>query len=278
MSTTHKANVGNSICAGACEKKYSQNRHCMPIYTKLLTSPQTFFTLIPQFPVFTPDGTVLLGEVCTPSTSFFSSLSRLLSKQYQYWSGQKQNAPELRWWNVSHFLSPGLSTPLSFKMLWCSDLSKFRKFRWPLSTSALPRCRPVVIPAQACKVGQSKKRKIMAFFRKAETVPFFHDSLKSSRSVFLAAGPKCLIMPFVTPSGPDAFLHFNCLIATSVSFMVMGWLMHLSLFHGDGLAHACLSFMVMGWLMHLSDVGCFCNWASCSLTWLVLSLVIFTLV
>ena len=63
------------------------------------------------------------------------------------------------------------------------------------------------------------------FFQIAGTVPFFHDSLKSSRSAFLTAGPECLIMSFVTPSGPGAFLHFNCLIATSISFMLMGWLM-----------------------------------------------------
>ena len=56
----------------------------------------------------------------------------------------------------------------------------------------------------------------------------FHDSFKSSRSVFLVAGPKCLIMSVVTPSDPGVFLRFNCLIATSVSFMVMGWLMCLS--------------------------------------------------
>ena len=86
------------------------------------------------------------------------------------------------------------------------------------------------------------------FSHKAGTVPFFRDSLKSSRSVFLIAGPRCLIMSFVTPSGPGAVLHFNCLIATSVSFMMMGW------------------------LMQLSYVGCFCSWVSCSLTWQVLSL------
>ena len=62
------------------------------------------------------------------------------------------------------------------------------------------------------------------FFHKAGTVPFFHDSLKSSSSVFLAAGPRCFIMSFVTPSDPSAFLYFNCFIAASISFMVMGWL------------------------------------------------------
>ena len=79
----------------------------------------------------------------------------------------------------------------------------------------------------------------VALFHKAGTVPFFLDSLKSSRSVFLVVGPKCLIMSFVTPSGPGAFLHFKCLIATSISFMVVGW------------------------LMQLSDVGYFCSCVSC---------------
>ena len=32
-----------------------------------------------------------------------------------------------------------------------------------------------------------------------------------------------MIMSFVTQSGPGAFLHFNYLIATSVSFVVHGW-------------------------------------------------------
>ena len=89
---------------------------------------------------------------------------------------------------------------------------------------------------------------MIAFFHKAGTVPFFHESLKSSRSVFLAAGPKCLIMSFVTPSDLGAFLHFNWIIAASVSFMVMGW------------------------FVKLSYVGCFCCRFSCSLTWLILSL------
>ena len=89
---------------------------------------------------------------------------------------------------------------------------------------------------------------MVAFFHKAGTVPFFHDSLKSSRSVFLAAGPRCLIMSFVIPSGPGAFLHFNCFIAASISFVVMSW------------------------LMQLSDVDCFCSYVSCSQTWQVLSL------
>ena len=41
------------------------------------------------------------------------------------------------------------STPLSFRrsMLWCSGLSMFSKFLKPLSTSALPSCRPDVISA-----------------------------------------------------------------------------------------------------------------------------------
>ena len=89
---------------------------------------------------------------------------------------------------------------------------------------------------------------MLAFSHKAGTVPFLHDSLKSPRSVFLAAGPRCLIMSLVTPSCPGAFLHFSCFIASSISFMVMGW------------------------IMQLSNVGCFCSRISCSLTWPVLSL------
>ena len=76
---------------------------------------------------------------------------------------------------------------------------------------------------------------------KQELCQFFHDSLKSSSSVFLAAGPRCF-MSFVTPSGPGAFLHYNCFIAASMSFMVMGW------------------------LMQMSDVGCFYSCVSYSLT------------
>ena len=53
---------------------------------------------------------------------------------------------------------------------------------------------------------------MVAFFHEARTVPFFHDSLKSSSSAFLAAGPRCLIMSFVTPSGPGAFLHLSVLL------------------------------------------------------------------
>ena len=94
--------------------------------------------------------------------------------------------------------------------------------------------------------GQRKRREPFSFLERhslslgqwgpADLLCFcVSDSMKSSRSVFLAAGPRCFIMSFVTPSGPGAFLHFNCSIAASVSFMVMGW------------------------LVQLSDVGCFCS-------------------
>ena len=81
---------------------------------------------------------------------------------------------------------------------------------------------------------------MVAFFHKTGTVPFFHDSLKSSRRVFLAASPRCLIMSFVTPSGPGSVLYFNCFTAASIS--------------------------LMGWFIQLFDVGCFCSCVSCSLT------------
>ena len=52
-------------------------------------------------------------------------------------------------------------------------------------------------------------------------MPFFQDLLKSSRSVFLAAGPRCFIMSFVMPSGPGAFLHFSCLIAAPLDVIMI---------------------------------------------------------
>ena len=42
----------------------------------------------------------------------------------------------------------------------------------------------------------------------------------------VAAGPKCLITSFLTPSGPGPFLHFQLFYCC------------FNLFHGDGLAHA----------------------------------------
>ena len=84
---------------------------------------------------------------------------------------------------------------------------------------------------------------MVAFFHKAGTVPFFHDSLKSSRSVFLAAGPRCVWL-----------WHHLVLVHSYISTVLFA---------------ASISFMVIGWLMQLSDVGCFCSWA---LTWQVLSL------
>ena len=52
----------------------------------------------------------------------------------------------------------------------------------------------------------------VAVFHKTRTVPFFHELLNSSKGVLLAAGPRCLIMSLVTPSGPSVFLHFNFLL------------------------------------------------------------------
>ena len=94
---------------------------------------------------------------------------------------------------------------------------------------------------------------IVAFFHMAGTVPVFHDSLKSFNNVLLVSSSKFFIMSFVTPSGPGAFLHFNCLIASSTSSILIASVIQLS---------------VGGW-------SCFCfSW---SLTCLVLSLDSFTL-
>ena len=94
---------------------------------------------------------------------------------------------------------------------------------------------------------------IVVFFHMAGTVPVFHDSLKSFNNVLLVSSPKFFIMSFVTPSGPGAFLHFNCLIASSTSSILIASIIQLS---------------VGGW-------SCFCF--SCSLACLVLSLDSFTL-
>ena len=61
----------------------------------------------------------------------------------------------------------------------------------------------------------------MAFFHMAGTVPVLQDSLKSFNNVLLVSSPKFFIMSFVTPSGPGAFLHFNCLIASSTSSILI---------------------------------------------------------
>ena len=82
---------------------------------------------------------------------------------------------------------------------------------------------------------------------------FHDDSLKSFNNVLLVSSPKFFIMPFVTPSGPGAFLHFNCLIPSSTSSILIASVIQLS---------------AAGW-------SCFCF--SCSMTCLVLSLDSFTL-
>ena len=58
------------------------------------------------------------------------------------------NTDRSRPWRVEWRPLP-FSTPLYFRrsMLWCSGQSMFRKFLKPLSTSALPSCRPDMISA-----------------------------------------------------------------------------------------------------------------------------------
>ena len=58
-----------------------------------------------------------------------------------------------------------LKLKLSFKqsMLWCSDLSMFRKFLTPLTTSALPSCRPVVLSAVLANPAACSFRQTMAW-------------------------------------------------------------------------------------------------------------------
>ena len=69
---------------------------------------------------------------------------------------------------------------------------------------------------------------IVAFFHMTGTVPVFHDSLKSFNNVLLVSSPKFFIMSFVTPSGPGAFLHFTCLIASSTSSILIASVIQLS--------------------------------------------------
>ena len=71
------------------------------------------------------------------------------------------------------------------------------------------------------------------FFHKAGTVPFFHDSLKSSSSVFLAAGPRCFDHVICNT------IWSWCLLALQVFYCCF------NVFHGDGLAHA----VVWCWLL-----------------------------
>ena len=55
------------------------------------------------------------------------------------------HVPDLREWNISHFLSAFLSFRQS--LLWCSGLSMFRQLLKPLSTSAMPSYEPVMMSA-----------------------------------------------------------------------------------------------------------------------------------
>ena len=65
------------------------------------------------------------------------------------------------------------------------------------------------------------------------TVPGFNDSLQSFNNVLLVRSPKFFIMSFVTPSGPRAFLHFNCLIASSTSSILIASVIQLSVGGGS---------------------------------------------
>ena len=92
------------------------------------------------------DGTVALGKAHTRSAPSLSSLPKVALETVPIfvWLNTDHSRP----WRVECRPLP-FSTPLSFRrsVLWCSGLSMFRKFLKPLSTSALPSCRPDVISA-----------------------------------------------------------------------------------------------------------------------------------
>ena len=92
------------------------------------------------------DGIVVLGKAHTRSAPSLSSLPKVTLETVPIfvWLNTDRSRP----WRVECWSHP-FSTPLSFgwSVLWCSGLSMFRKFRKPLSTSALPNCRPDVISA-----------------------------------------------------------------------------------------------------------------------------------
>ena len=97
--------------------------------------------------VFTAqDGIAALGKAHTRSAPSLSSLPKVALETVPIfvWLNTDRSRP----WRVECRPLP-FSTPLSFRrsMLWCSGLSVLRKFLKPLSTSALPSCRPDVIPA-----------------------------------------------------------------------------------------------------------------------------------
>ena len=99
-----------------------------------------------QFSVSAQDGIVALGKAHTRSTPSLSSLPKVALETVPIfvWLNTDRSRP----WRVECRPLP-FSTPLSFRrsMLWCSGLSVLRKFLKPLSTSALPSCRPDVISA-----------------------------------------------------------------------------------------------------------------------------------
>ena len=90
------------------------------------------------------DGIVALGNAHTRSIPPLSSLPKVALETVPMfvWLNTDCSQPQ----RVECRPHP-FSTPLSFRrpMLWCSGLSIFRKFLKPLSTSALPSCRPDVI-------------------------------------------------------------------------------------------------------------------------------------
>ena len=92
------------------------------------------------------DGIVALGKAHTRSAPSLSSLPKVALETVPIlvWMNTDHSKP----WRVECRPLP-FSTPLSFRrsMLWCSGLSMLRKFLKPLSTSALPSCRPDVISA-----------------------------------------------------------------------------------------------------------------------------------
>ena len=92
------------------------------------------------------DGIIALGKAHTCSAPSLSSLPKV----------SLETVPIFAWLNTDRSRPLRVecrplpfSTPLSFRrsVLWCSGLSVLRKFLKPLSTSALPSCRPDVISA-----------------------------------------------------------------------------------------------------------------------------------
>ena len=92
------------------------------------------------------DGIVALGKAHTRSAPSLSSLPKVALETVPMfvWLNTDRSRP----WRVECRPLP-FSTPLSFRRsaLCCSGLSVLRKFLKPLSTSALPSCRPDVISA-----------------------------------------------------------------------------------------------------------------------------------